>query len=409
MTRIVAISDFCDRVPPEPSRFGADDFARAWAGAPPPVPDPRDAVRVTGGYLERLPLAMVAAGVVDHAEVWTFAGSDARFDSRAALDGGPPPGPARDRPGLLRRVFRADGHPAPHGSADMLAHVAAHGAPDILCVWGLGVSAAVMDACASSVAIYNSIDAPAVRIPPDLARRFDIVLAGSEAQAAEIGALCPDALVPVLPIGPEFASDETFRPLDVPKEFDVVYVACAQPYKRHHVLFDALERLPGARALCVMGYGEMAAALRHDAAARGLDVTFVGPPGVDHDGVNALVNRARVGVVCGQADGAPAILTEYMLAGLPVLANERLACGLQFVTPRTGRVASEDGFFSALRELIGGDNVLDPRAEVQARWTWPHGARRLSRLVEEVRSRRDIQERRCRTPPDSPSTTRPAP
>ena len=45
------------------------------------------------------------------------------------------------------------------------------------------------------------------------------------------------------------------------------------------------------------------------------------------------MNRARIGVVCGEEDGAPAILTEYMLAGLPVLANARLRCGLRLHPP----------------------------------------------------------------------------
>ena len=48
------------------------------------------------------------------------------------------------------------------------------------------------------------------------------------------------------------------------------------------------------------------------------------------------MNRARFGVVCGVDDGAPAILTEYMLAGLPVLANAELRCGLQYILPETG-------------------------------------------------------------------------
>ncbi len=52
------------------------------------------------------------------------------------------------------------------------------------------------------------------------------------------------------------------------------------------------------------------------------------------------MNLARIGVVCGVDDGAPAILTEYMLAGLPVLANARLRCGLQYIRPETGRAAT---------------------------------------------------------------------
>ena len=61
----------------------------------------------------------------------------------------------------------------------------------------------------------------------------------------------------------------------------------------------------------------------------------------------AIDRRARIGVVCGEDDGAPAILTEYMLAGLPVLANACLRCGLQYIRPDTGLVAQPEGFAAA--------------------------------------------------------------
>ena len=185
-----------------------------------------------------------------------------------------------------------------------------------------------------------------------------------------------------MPIGPEFADPDTFRPLGHAKPYDVVYVAAAQPYKRPDVLFDALARAPRRlRALCVFGYGETDRDLRRLASARGIDVDFVGPPGVGFAEVNRLMNAAKVGVVCGVDDGAPAILTEYMLAGLPVLANAGLRCGLQYVLPETGRIAGEDDFPSALVDLCDAAPAMRPRDAVLTRWTWPHSVARLSRLI----------------------------
>lgn len=87
-----------------------------------------------------------------------------------------------------------------------------------------------------------------------------------------------------------------FIPFPDPKAFDIIYVAAAQAYKRHDIFFDALADLPRSiRALCVKGYGEDADSLRAQAAAMGLDVTFIGPPGVSHDEVNRLMNLARMG------------------------------------------------------------------------------------------------------------------
>lgn len=378
MGKIVAISDFCSAAPPGPRDTALPAWPRRESGRP-------DApIAVTGGYLERLPLAAVAAGLADSAEIWSFAGLDGQSDSdRGLWDGTPDP----DRPGLTRRVFRADAHPAPYGSADMLAHLDACGVPDILCVWGLGVDAAILDACSGAIRIYNSIDAPALRIPDAEAARFDLFLTGADWQSDEIRARVPGARTLVLPIGPEFASGETFFPTGAPKDRDVVYVACTQPYKRHQVLFDALEANPGMTALLVVGYGHLTEELRADAARRGLDVEIVGP--VPHDEVNRQINRACVGVVCGIEDGAPAILTEYMLAGLPVLANAGLVCGRQYITPDTGLTAAEGAdFAAALRRLVDTADQFEPRPVALARWGWPVSIARLGAEIQAIRRAR---------------------
>lgn len=376
--RLVAISDHCTHVPPLPITHPAGQPRSAL-----PVAPPRGEVRVTGGYLERLPLAAVAAGLVDQAEIWSFAGRCGESDASLGLPAGRPD---PDRPGLTRRLVRAAPHEAPYGSAEAVAHLRQTGAPEILCAWGLGVGHDILDAAAGAVTIYNSIDAPALRLPDDVARRFDLFLTGAPWQSAEIEARIPGARTCVLPIGPNFAADLTFFPTEAPKDRDVVYVACAQPYKRHDILFDAMERRPGTTALLVVGYGEDD--LRAEAERRGLDVEIVGPPGVSHDEVNRLMNRARVGVVCGQHDGAPAILTEYQLAGLPVLANAQLTCGLQHVPPEAGAIAAPGADFAAALDRLLADPPPDPRPAAIARWGWRASIARLAAEIAAVRNAR---------------------
>lgn len=374
--RLVVISDHCSHGPPVPVTHPA----QIDTILPPP---PTGQVTVTGGYLERLPLAAIAAGIVDTAEIWSFAGRCGESDaSRGLAAGRADP----DRPGLTRRVFRADAHDAPYGSAEAVRHLQQTGAPDILCVWGLGVGHDIMDAARGAVTIYNSIDAPALRIPDDLAARFDLFLTGAAWQSAEIRARIPGARTRVLPIGPNFASDVTFHPTGAAKDRDVVYVACAQPYKRHDILFDAMQRRPGTTALLVVGYGDDD--LRADADRRGLDVEIVGPPGVDHDAVNRLINRARVGVVCGQHDGAPAILTEYQLAGLPVLANADLVCGLDHVPASAGTIASPGAPFAAALDGLLASPPADPRPDAIARWGWRASIACLGQDIDAIRSGR---------------------
>lgn len=373
---VVVISDWIEG----PHRDHASDDRRAALPAHATDPASRPwfgggsaGVDVTGGYLERLPLALVAAGIVEQAEIWHhWRGEDE-------------PPFRRDNAVLARRAFRIDDETAPFASSQMIAFVEAFGAPHILIVLGLGVAPTLLDACADSIVVYNSIDAPSLRVPPEVSARFDIVITGAQWQSDEVEARHPGMRTAILPIGPEFAAIDQFRPLGTAKDVDLIYVAAAQPYKRHDILLDALAQLPrDVRALCVFGYGEDADALRQRAHAQNLSIEFVGPPGVPIDEVNRLMNRAKFGVVCGIDDGAPAILTEYMLAGLPVLANAGLRCGLQFILPKTGMTASTNGFADAILTMRETWAEFRPREVVLERWTWTHSVARFGEIIERI-------------------------
>lgn len=80
-------------------------------------------------------------------------------------------------------------------------------------------------------------------------------------------------------------------------------------------------------------------------------------------------------------NGAPAILTEYMLAGLPVLANAALSCGRQYITPDTGILADASKFAAGIRALLDRALTMNPRRVVLDRWTWPHSVARLQQLM----------------------------
>jgi glycosyltransferase involved in cell wall biosynthesis len=194
--------------------------------------------------------------------------------------------------------------------------------------------------------------------------------------------LHPGIKTAILPIGPEFASKCTFYPIEGPKPYDIIYVAAAQSYKRHDILFEGLAKLPRSiRALCLFGYGELSEDLQRYARELEIDVDFVGPPGVPFAEVNRLMNLAKIGVVCGVDDGAPAIITEYMLAGLPVLANSALSCGLQYITPQTGQVASAEQFHEGIKTMLENASTFSPRQAVIDNWTWPHSVDKLRKLM----------------------------
>ena len=250
--------------------------------------------------------------------------------------------------------------------------------------------ALLLERCAESVRVYNSIDAPALRIPEVISRHIDIFLTSAAWQSEEVRRRHPDAIIEVhadrtgIRVAGDVLSDRCGQ-----RTIDVIYVAAAQDYKRHDILFDAFAKLPAEiRGLCLFGYGENAERYRDEIERRGLNITCLGPPGVRYLEVNALMNRARIGVVCGEADGAPAILTEYMLAGLPVLANEALCCGLQFITPDTVSRCLPRDFTPGSSLCSSGRPAMRPRDVVLEHWAWERTIARFSDVVERARQRK---------------------
>lgn len=104
--------------------------------------------------------------------------------------------------------------------------------------------------------------------------------------------------------------------------------------------------------------------------------------------MNAAMNRARIGVVCGEDDGAPAILTEYMLVGLPVVANARLRCGLSFIRPDTGIVAQPGAFDHAILTLLARAPAMAPREVVLEHWAWEKTIERFAAFIDRARRRK---------------------
>ncbi|MXO92347.1 glycosyltransferase [Erythrobacter arachoides] len=364
--KIVVISDRIDWTSSSPEELvHAPSAGQGENGGP----------QVVGGYLERLPLALIAAGRFRHAEVWHHV-----IDPRAA-------GETKVSAWLSRRAFPIDDTSAPYASTAMAEHFRQHGPPDLLIVYGLGVVAEVIAAARGAVVVYNSIDAPALRVPEDVSALCDIILTGAEWQAEAVRARHPATPAPILPVGPEFAAPDQFRPTGEDKQYDLIYVGAAQPYKRHDILFDAVERLEGrVNALCVFGYGELAEHYRDEAQRRSLPIDFVMPPVIPFDAVNRWMSRSRIGIVAGFDDGAPAILTEYMLAGLPVLANAGLSCGLQYIVPETGEAAVPEAWPRTILAMLDRLDSYRPRETAIARWGWPVSVGKFLHHYDRVRA-----------------------
>lgn len=198
------------------------------------------------------------------------------------------------------------------------------------------------------------------------ARRADLVLAPSEATAAELvrdyGArrveVLPNATGGLAPSGPPERRSED-------GEGYLLFVGRLRIRKGVEVLFEALRPLPSARLL-IAGDGEHRGALEAKAGELGLSasgaVSFLGRCGAPR--VAGLLSGAAALVVPSTYEGMPLVVLEAMAAGVPVVASRVSGIPEVVVDGETGwLVPAEDP--AALARVLA--EVLADPAEAKRR------------------------------------------
>ena len=111
-----------------------------------------------------------------------------------------------------------------------------------------------------------------------------------------------------------------FRPIDLPKEWDLVFVGRLVANKGLFHVIDAAAA--GGFRVAIVGDGPLRGALETKLRARGLEatVTLLGwlPGPAD---VASVINRSRVLVAPSDNEGGPRVVAEAMACGVPFLAT----------------------------------------------------------------------------------------
>jgi len=119
-------------------------------------------------------------------------------------------------------------------------------------------------------------------------------------------------------IVPNYVDTALFRPLDVAKEYDLVYVGRVSAQKNLANLLDAMRQ--NNYTLAVIGDGDLYETLRNSYADLDERVTWMGQ--VAHDRLPTLLNQGRVFILPSLYEGHPKSLIEAMACGLPVIGTD---------------------------------------------------------------------------------------
>jgi glycosyltransferase involved in cell wall biosynthesis len=160
---------------------------------------------------------------------------------------------------------------------------------------------------------------------------------------------------------PNFVDTNTFRPLDVQPDVDVISVGRLVEKKRHHLLLDALEGT-GVRVR-IIGRGSWRERLIRIADERKVALDLI--PSVANERLPELMNRARLFVNLSRWEGHPKALIEAMSCGLACVGADAPGISNLITHGRTGwLVQPETGAVrSAITTLLADDGK---RAELGA-------------------------------------------
>jgi glycosyltransferase involved in cell wall biosynthesis len=219
--------------------------------------------------------------------------------------------------------------------------------------------------------------------------RFPVFVSAYEPRDAEFVRSTNSNLVPI-PLSTNWWVDHrVFFPIaHAVKDIDVVMIAGWGPYKRHFRFFDALKRLrqQGHRLrVMLIGYpvGSSKEMVVRQSKYYGIRDQLEIHENVPYEGVNELVNRAKISVVWSRKEGVNRAIIEGMFAGVPAIVREGFNYGFHYpyINGQTGCFADEATLPRAMLELIERSPDMNPRAWVMEHMSCQRATQILSDCV----------------------------
>jgi glycosyltransferase involved in cell wall biosynthesis len=188
--------------------------------------------------------------------------------------------------------------------------------------------------------------------------------------SAEAAEAVGKAQIPVLPIGigaQDWVDTEVFKPLpEVRKDFDVVMIANFAPWKRHDVLFRAMQKLRPRRirvALVGVTWERTREEFEQEIRRYGVQDDCTVFQRIPPAQVNEILNRSKVKVLLTKIEGANRALSEAMSANVPVLVYKHIVGPRRTdINPMTGMYADDDELPDVLMRAIESYKRFQPRA-----------------------------------------------
>ncbi|MCI0685075.1 MAG: glycosyltransferase [Gemmataceae bacterium] len=247
---------------------------------------------------------------------------------------------------------------------------------------------------------------------PDFAERYDLVLAPSGSPHNLINyafaAAYPGALFTLISNGsdlealpgvsdkvvtaPLYASSwvnpDRFTPRPkAERAFDLIMVANFAKFKRHYVLFRALQSMPRDIRVLLIGQHQdqrTSASVEEEARWYGVRERFTLRVNQSYADVTSAFCASRASVILSRREGSCVVVAESMFADAPVAVLDNAELGSRaFINDRTGMFVREDDLAEQLADLVAHADCFAPRAWAEANISCWRSSAKLNGIVKE--------------------------
>jgi glycosyltransferase involved in cell wall biosynthesis len=171
---------------------------------------------------------------------------------------------------------------------------------------------------------------------------------------------------------PNYVDTDVFRPMDEPKQYDLVYVGRIAKEKNLQALLQAVDRV--GLTIAMIGDGDMRETLQQEFQHMGERVMWLGR--IPNTELATYINRARAYVLSSFYEGHPKALIEAMACGVPVIGTN--IYGIQQVIQHgeNGYLCdtAADGLQSAIETVLANDAFMHTLAENARQYVVEHYA-----------------------------------
>ena len=195
-----------------------------------------------------------------------------------------------------------------------------------------------------------------------------IIVQASEPRDRRFLGTLGTSLVPISLGASDWVDHRIFRPLELPKDYDVIYVANLSPIKRVHVYLRAIRTLlsrgrPVRAALVMASWGGNKRTFEQLVDLYNLRDRIKVFMNLSQPALNELLNRSKVSVLLSKKEGSNRTLFESMFANVPVLLLEsNIGVNKAYINKLTGEIVSEKELPDAIERIGNMSPPLSPRS-----------------------------------------------